>query len=95
MEKSSKVYVGMDVHKESIDVTLAEQGGELRRLGQIGGDRGSLLKMVRRQQSKGAERCLSTRRGRAGSGFTARSLRWASAAWWCRRHWYRSARAIM
>jgi len=40
MEKSSKVYVGMDVHKESIDITLAEQGGEVRRLGQIGGDRG-------------------------------------------------------
>ena len=53
MEKSSKVFVGMDVHKESIDITLAEQGGEVRRLGQIGGDRGSLLKMVRKQQSKG------------------------------------------
>jgi len=32
MEKSSKVFVGMDVHKESIDITLAERGGELRRL---------------------------------------------------------------
>jgi hypothetical protein len=39
MEKSTKVFVGMDVHKESIDVTLAEVGGEVRRLGQIGGDR--------------------------------------------------------
>jgi transposase len=29
----------MDVHKESIEVTLAEQGGEVRRLGQIGGER--------------------------------------------------------
>jgi len=27
MEKSSKVFVGMDVHKESIDITLAEVGG--------------------------------------------------------------------
>jgi len=36
MEKSSKVFVGMDVHKESIDITLAELGGEVRRLGQIG-----------------------------------------------------------
>lgn len=53
MEKSNKVFVGMDVHKESIDITLAEQGGEVRRLGQIGGDRGSLLKMVRKQCSKG------------------------------------------
>jgi len=56
MEKSSKVYVGMDVHKESIEVTLAEGGGELRRLGQFGGDRGSFLKMVRKLQSKGGER---------------------------------------
>ena len=38
MEKSSKVFVGMDVHKESIDITLAEQGGErFRRPGQPAG----------------------------------------------------------
>ena len=55
MEKSSTVFVGMDVHKESIDITLAEQGGEVRRLGQIGGDRSSLMKMVRKQQSKGRD----------------------------------------
>ena len=55
MEKSSKVFVGMDVHKESIDITLAEQGGEVRRLGAIGGDRISLLKMVSKQRSRGRE----------------------------------------
>jgi hypothetical protein len=51
MEKSSKVFVGMDVHKESIDITLAEPGREVHRLGQIGGDRGCLLtfRMTRRQ----------------------------------------------
>jgi len=66
MEKSSKVYVGMDVHKESIEVSLAEQGGELRRLGQIGGDRGSLLKMVRKQQSQGGERVFVYEAGPCG-----------------------------
>ena len=55
MEKSSKIFVGMDVHKESIDITLAEQGGEVRRLGQIGGDRASLEKAVRKLESSGAE----------------------------------------
>ncbi|MBI4195660.1 MAG: hypothetical protein HY526_11330 [Betaproteobacteria bacterium] len=37
MRKSSKVFVGMDVHKESVDITLAEQSGEVRRFGQTGG----------------------------------------------------------
>ena len=55
MEKSTKVFIGMDVHKESLDITLAEVGGEVRRLGQIGGHRGSLPKMVRRQQSQDGE----------------------------------------
>jgi len=40
MEKSTKVFVGMDVHKESIDITLAEEGGAVRRLGQIGERKG-------------------------------------------------------
>src|SRR2546428_5649803 len=53
MEKSSTVFAGMDVHQESIDITLAEPGGEVRRLGQIGGGRGSLREKLRRQQSKG------------------------------------------
>jgi hypothetical protein len=46
MKQSSKIFVGMDVHKESIDITLAEQDGELRRFGTVGGDRTSLLKAV-------------------------------------------------
>jgi hypothetical protein len=40
MEKSSKVFAGMDAHKESIDITLGERGCEVRRLVHIGGDRG-------------------------------------------------------
>ncbi len=66
MEKSSKVFVGMDVHKESIEVTLAHEGGELHRVGQIGGDRASLLKMVRKQQSRGGERVFVYEAGPCG-----------------------------
>ena len=53
MRKSTKVFVGMDVHKESIDITLAEVGGEVRRWGQIGGDRAALGKAVRKLESLG------------------------------------------
>ena len=55
MKQSSKIFVGMDVHKDSIDITLAEQGGEVRRFGEVGGDRAALLKVVRKLTSRGSE----------------------------------------
>lgn len=35
--RSSKLYVGMDVHKDSIDLALAEERGEVCHFGRIGG----------------------------------------------------------
>ncbi len=54
MEEAS-TYVGLDVHKDSIDVTLAEQGatGEVRHFGTIGGDLEALARLVRRLRRKG------------------------------------------
>jgi transposase len=56
MEKSV-LYVGLDVHKMSVDIAIAEAGaaGELRYYGRIGGDLDSLERVTRKLKSKGAE----------------------------------------
>ena len=83
--RKSIMHVGLDVHKDSVEIATADQGrdGEVRRFGKIGGDLASLDKAVRKLQSSGRKLQFVYEAVRAAtrSIATSQAKAW-TAKWW-------------
>lgn len=67
-KSSNTVYVGLDIRKDSIDITAAEAGreGEVRHIGSIGGDLAAPDKALRKLVSRGRLLHIVYEAGRCG-----------------------------
>jgi len=81
MEHDSTVYVGLDVHKESITVAYAIGMGEVELLGKIGTTKTDIDRLCKRLQSKARHVRLVYEAGPCGYGlYRQLVLKFASSA---------------
>ncbi len=69
-KSNSVLFVGMDVHKESIDIVLAEAAAAVRHYGQIGAQRADLTRVIRKLTVRGSRRVFVYEAGRVGTADT-------------------------
>jgi transposase len=84
----SITYVGLDVHKDTIAVALAEAGlrGEVRQHGKILNTPAALKALTVKLALTGRICCFVMRRGRAATAFNDSSPAWGTIAPWSLHH---------